>query len=72
MRVAIAILLTFLPLAASAAEKRNCPSGSRPVFVEPEGEYSGGSELRFGPSDPSLTGGLHNQGIMTLTVGGKI
>jgi hypothetical protein len=67
MRVMIAALLTLLPLAASAAEKKNCPNGN-PVFVEPEGEYAGKSELRFGPHDPDLPA---NIGTMTLTAGGK-
>jgi hypothetical protein len=69
MRFLIAALLTLLPLAASAAEK-NCPRGTA-VFVE-DGKHSGGSELRFGPRDPTLIAAPRNQGTMTLTVGGKI
>jgi hypothetical protein len=62
----IVALLAFLPLAASAAEKRNCPNGTS-VFSEPRSEYAGNSELRFGPADPPA-----NSGTMTLTIGGNI
>jgi hypothetical protein len=66
MRALIAALLALLPLAASAAEEKNCPNGN-PVFAEPKSKYAGSSELRFGPANPPA-----NSGTMTLTIGGKV
>lgn len=65
---ALAVSSASLPRAAIAAENKNCPGGTA-VFRD---KYIGGSELRFGPRDPTLIAAPHNQGTMTLTVGGKI
>jgi hypothetical protein len=67
MRVATAALLTILLLAACAAEN-NCSRGTA-VFID---KYIWGSELRLGPRDPTLVTAPRNEGIVTLTVDGKI
>jgi hypothetical protein len=64
----IAALLMLLSLAASAAEKKNCPNGNS-VFAEPPGKYAGKSELRFRFDDAGMP---INIGTMTLTAGGKV